>query len=63
MNTQELKQLSQEELQRKLLEARQALFHAREEVAAGKDKNHARLRTLRKDIAQINTCISELYQS
>ncbi len=63
MNTQELKQLSKEELTRKLLEARQAVFYAREEISAGKDKNHAQLRGLRKDVAQIQTCISELYNS
>ncbi len=63
MNTQELKQLSKEELQTKLLTARQALYHAQEEVSSGKDKNHAQMKTLRKDIAQINTCISELYHS
>lgn len=63
MNTQELQQLSQEELTRKLREAREALYHAREEIAAGKDKNHTQLRVLRKEVARINTCIRELYHS
>lgn len=63
MNTQELKQLSLSELQGKLLEARQKLHFIREEVAAGKDKNHAQMRSLKKDIAQISTCISALSHS
>lgn len=63
MNTQELKQLSLEELQRKLTETRQKLYHVREEVAAGKDKNHAQMKSLRKDVAQISTCISSFSKS
>lgn len=58
MNTQELKQLSVEELTAKLLTARQALYHAKEQVMSGKDKNHAQMKSLRKDIAQLKTCIS-----
>lgn len=55
---QELQQLSPAELQAKLLSATQKLHHIREEIVSGKDKNHAQLKTLRKDIAQIQTCIS-----
>lgn len=59
MNIQELKQLSKEELASKLMQARQALYYAKEEVLAGKDKNHAQMRELRKEVARINTCISD----
>ena len=58
MNMQELQQLPKEELQSKLLSAKQKLHHIREEVLSGKDKNHAQLKGLRQDIAQIKTCIS-----
>lgn len=63
MNIQELRQLSAPELHNKLLEARQKLHFVREEVGSGKDKNHAQMRVLKKEIAQISTCISKLSQS
>lgn len=63
MNMQELQQLSKAELQGKLLSATQKLHHIREEVLSGKDKNHAQMKSLRKDIAQIKTCISGGFNS
>ncbi|MDA1168860.1 MAG: 50S ribosomal protein L29 [bacterium] len=63
MNIQELRQLSLPELHNKLLEARQRLHFVREEVASGKDKNHAQARVIKKEIAQISTCISTLSHS
>lgn len=63
MKAQELMQLSREDLAAKLTEARQRLFHAREEIAAGKDSNYAQLRTLRKEVARIQTCISRISHS
>ena len=59
MNILELKQLSKEELAQRLLESRQKLHHIHEEVASGKDKNHAQMGVLRKDIARVKTCISD----
>lgn len=58
MKAHELMQLSKEDLAVKLTEARQKLFSVREEIAAGKDKNHAQLKTLKKEVARIQTCIS-----
>jgi ribosomal protein L29 len=63
MTTQELMQLPKEELIVKLREAREKFFHTREEVLGGKDKNHSQLRTLRKEIARIETCISRISHS
>lgn len=63
MNIQELKQLTKEELSQKLAASQEKLHFVREEVMAGKDKNHAQLRGLKKEIAQIATCISELSRS
>ncbi len=63
MNMQELKQLSKEELLRERTAAYEKFHFMREEVMSGKDKNHAQLGALKKDIARINTCISELSRS
>jgi len=63
MNIQELRQLSAPELNNKLVEARQKLHFIYEEVASGKDKNHAQIRGLKKEVAQISTCISALSHS
>jgi ribosomal protein L29 len=63
MNMQELQQLSKEELQSKLVSATEKFHHVREEVLSGKDKNHAQMKMLKKDIAQIKTCISALSHS
>lgn len=63
MNMQELKQLSKDELVSKLTLAYEKIAFVREEVMAGKDKNHAQLKALKRDIAQINTCISQLSRS
>ncbi|MEK7499432.1 MAG: 50S ribosomal protein L29 [Patescibacteria group bacterium] len=63
MTIQELRQLKFPELQQMLLTARQKLHFVREEVASGKDKNHAQMRGLKKEIAQILTCISALSHS
>lgn len=57
MNTQELTQLSIEELNVRLRQAREQFFHVREQVISGKEKNHAQLKGLRRNIAQICTII------
>lgn len=58
MNTQELTQLSKEELALKLKQAREVFSHARHQVMSGKDKNHAQLKPLRRHIAQICTILA-----
>lgn len=57
MNTQELTQLSQEELSAKLMNARQALFAMTQDVTMGKEKNFAQLKGLRAEVARIFTVI------
>lgn len=53
MNTQELAQYSKEELITRLREARERLYDVREQVLSGKEKNHAQLAFLRRDVARI----------
>lgn len=57
MNTQELTQLSKKELTVTLQQAKEHFFHVREQVANGKDKNHAQLTYLRRNVARICTIL------
>lgn len=57
MNTQELTQLSKEELSAAMQRAKERLFHVREQVLSGKDKNHAQLKAMRREVAQICTIL------
>lgn len=54
---QELLQLSQEELNSKLQQARQASFAMAENVASGKEKNFAQLKELKAEVARIFTAM------
>lgn len=58
MNTQELAQLSKEDLTAHLKVAKEQFFHAKEQVRSGKDKNHAQLTPMRRSIAQICTILA-----
>lgn len=58
MDTQELTQLSKEELVSRLQQAREHFFHTKEQVMSGKDKNHAQLHTLRRQVARICTILA-----
>lgn len=60
MNNQELSQLSKEELQTKLMASRQQVYHVREEILRGKEKNHAQLKSLRADVARIATVLAKV---
>lgn len=59
MNTAETRLLNENELQAKLLEAEREYATSREAVVAGKEKNHARLRGLRRDVARLKTICQE----
>lgn len=58
MDTQELTQLSKEELISRLQQARERFFHTKEQVISGKDKNHAQLNGLRRQVARICTILA-----
>jgi large subunit ribosomal protein L29 len=58
MKSQELRQLSKEELSVRLREAREKLYHAKEAVMSGKEKNHAELMSFRREVARICTILA-----
>ncbi len=55
MRARELKELSEEELARKMAETRQELFNLRFQSATGALENSARLRLAKREIARILT--------
>ncbi len=55
MRARELKELSEEELTRKMAETRQELFNLRFQSATGALENSARLRLAKREIARILT--------
>ena len=59
MKPAELRQMDEDELERRLAEAREELFNLRFQHVTGQLDNHARLRQVRKDIARINTLLRE----
>ena len=59
MNTQELRELSTDELMEALLEAKEERFNLRFQVATNQLDNTARLKTVKKDIARILTVMRE----
>jgi len=56
----ELRNLTKEELQKKLKEARQELFNLRFQLATGQLKNYKRIKQVKKDIARILTVLKEI---
>ncbi|HWQ23654.1 MAG TPA: 50S ribosomal protein L29 [Gaiellaceae bacterium] len=59
MRAKELRALSDEELDRRLAETRQELFHIHFQSATGVLENSARLRTAKREIARILTVKNE----
>jgi large subunit ribosomal protein L29 len=55
----ELRELSLDELDQKLLESKHELFNLRFQLATGKQDNSARLGQVRKEIARIATLLRE----
>ena len=56
---QDLRDLSNDELQAKAVELKKELFNLRVQQAMGQIENPMRLRTLRKDIAKEKTVLKE----
>ena len=55
----DLRGLSREELNKKVVELKEELFTLRFQGATGQLENHGRLRAVRKDIARIYTILRE----
>jgi large subunit ribosomal protein L29 len=55
MKFDELKELTDEELNQKLLEAKKNLFNLRFQLATGQLDNYARIKAAKKDIARVYT--------
>ena len=55
----ELRELADDELLSRLLEAKEELFNLRFQVATGQLDNNRRLQTVRRDIARIYTIMRE----
>ena len=59
MKPAELRQIDDDELERRLTEAREELFNLRFQHVTGQLDNHGRLSQVRKDIARIKTLLRE----
>jgi large subunit ribosomal protein L29 len=55
----ELRALSRDELNQKVVELKEELFTLRFQAATGQLESHGRLRSVRKDIARIYTVLQE----
>lgn len=63
MKARDLRELGREGLQRRVDELERDSVGLREAIRAGKEKNHARLSLLRKDVARARTVLHELSRS
>ncbi|MBE3576782.1 MAG: 50S ribosomal protein L29 [Limnochordales bacterium] len=59
MKASEIRQLDNDELQRRLSSLREELFNLRFQLATGQLENTSRIRQVRKDIARILTILRE----
>ena len=59
MKAKEIRQLSGEELNSKLLELKSELFNLRFQLATGQLDNPLRIKVVRKDIARVKTILRE----
>jgi large subunit ribosomal protein L29 len=55
----ELRELSEADLEQKLIESKHELFNLRFQLATGKQDNSARLGQVRRDVARIATLLRE----
>ena len=60
MKASELRELSLEELEQKAREQRDRFFNAKVKHATGQLENTAQLRTLRRDVARVETVLREM---
>ena len=59
MKASEIKELSQEELERKGSDLKEELFNLRFQHATGQLENTAKLKTIKRDIARVQTILKE----
>ena len=59
MKAAELRELSSEELEQKAKEQREQLFNAKVKHATGQLENTARLSSLRREVARLETLLAE----
>jgi large subunit ribosomal protein L29 len=59
MKASEIRELSPEEMDRKLVDLKQELFNLRFQHASGQLENPGKLRQTRRDIARVKTIIRE----
>ncbi len=59
MKVNEIRQMTDQELDSKMLEFKNELFNLRFQMATGQLDNPMRIKTVRKDIARIKTIIRE----
>ena len=59
MTTEEISEMSEDELHRVLEESRQELFNLRFQIATRKIKNHQRIPAVKRDIARVMTALRE----
>ena len=59
MKVKEIRELSTEEINKKLVEAKEELFNLRFQQATGNLEKPSRIHELRKEVARINTILNE----
>jgi len=59
MKPNDLRKISSEELRKKQAESTQELFNLKFQLHTGRLENTSKLKSLRKDIARINTILTE----
>lgn len=59
MKPEELRKLSPEELRKKQVESTKELFNLKFQLHTGRLENTSRLKSIRKDIARVNTILTE----
>lgn len=59
MKANELRNMSVKDLQSKLNESKKSLFNLRFQLATGQLENHNMIKNVKRDIARINTVITE----
>ena len=59
MKATEIKEMSVEEMNAKLVSLKEELFALRVQLAVGQQKNTAEVKAVKKDIARIKTCLRE----
>lgn len=59
MRASELKDMKVSDLKVKLTESKKSLFNLRFQLATGQLENHSMIKSVKRDIARINTIITE----